>query len=122
MSERRKDAADPDATVMIPAGGAGEADPDSTIMMPPAALRIPPVAEDSDATVMIPASEPDPDATVAIPTPGRRREAAAPAPAGRVVSAEELGSLGGLNPLVAAANPILAVVAQFRQALRHPDP
>ncbi|HEX2651939.1 MAG TPA: type VI secretion system protein TssL, long form [Burkholderiales bacterium] len=122
MSERRKDAVDPDATVMIPAGAGGEADPDSTILMPPAALRPAPVAEDSDATVMISASEPDPDATVAIPTPGRRREAAASAPAGRAGSAEELGSLGGLNPLVAAANPILAVVAQFRQALRHPDP
>jgi type VI secretion system protein ImpK len=101
MSERPKDGADPDATVMIPAPGAG----------------------DPDATVMIPASEPDPDATIAIPTPGRRREAApVQAAAGRLGSAAELGGLGGLNPLVAAANPILAVVPQIRHALKHPDP
>jgi type VI secretion system protein ImpK len=30
--------------------------------------------------------------------------------------------LGGLNPLVAAANPILAIAAQIRHALKHPDP
>ena len=123
MSERPKDAADPDATVMIPAGSAGgDGDPDSTVMMPPAPRSRPAVAQDADATVMIPASEPDPDATVAIPTPGRRREAAPAAAVGRVAPAEELGSLGGLNPRVAAANPLLAIVAQFRQVLRHPDP
>jgi type VI secretion system protein ImpK len=30
--------------------------------------------------------------------------------------------LGGLNPLIAAANPVLAVVPQIRHALRHSDP
>ena len=34
----------------------------------------------------------------------------------------DLGALGGLNPLVAAANPVLTVVPQIRHALRHPDP
>jgi hypothetical protein len=34
----------------------------------------------------------------------------------------DLGALGGLNALVAAANPVLAVVPQIRHALRHPDP
>jgi type VI secretion system protein ImpK len=74
-----------------------------------------------------PAAEPDPEATIAIPTPGRRRDTvpaelpAAP-PAGREVSAADLGALGGLNPLIAAANPVLAVVPQIRHALRHPDP
>ncbi len=125
MSERPKDGVDPDATVMMPAQ---RADDDATVMMP--ARRV-----DDDATVMIPsgaspaqaAAEPDPEATIAIPTPGRRRDAAAaelpPAPAaGREASAADLGALGGLNPLVAAANPVLAVVPQIRHALRHPDP
>lgn len=121
MSERPKDGADPDATVMIPARGAGQdQDPDATVMLPAGGVG---TAPDPDATVMVPASEPDPDATVAIPTPGRRREAApAAAPSGRAVSGAELGALGGLNPLVGAANPILAVVPQIRHALKHPDP
>src|SRR5258706_12780682 len=68
-----------------------------------------------------------PDATIEIRTPGRRRDVApvelpaAPA-AGREASAADLGALGGLNPLVAAANPVLAVVPQIRHTLRHPDP
>ena len=74
-----------------------------------------------------PAAEPDPEATIAIPTPGRRRDTApvelpAAPPAGREASAADLGALGGLNPLIAAANPVLAVVPQIRHALRHPDP
>ena len=64
---------------------------------------------------------PDADATVVLPTPGRRRtpyshmldRQAAPA---------DLAALGGMTPLVEAANPILAVVPQIRHALRHPDP
>jgi type VI secretion system protein ImpK len=127
MSERPKDGVDPDATVMLPAE---RGDDDATVMIPPGGLGTDP---DPDATVMIPAdaapapAEPDPDATIAIPTPGRRREAVPvelpPAPpAGREASAADLGALGGLNPLVAAANPILAVVPQIRHALRHPDP
>lgn len=124
MSERPKDGADPDATVMIPARGAGaDPDADATVMMPSGAERSETAAPDADATVMIPSSEPDPDATVAIPTPGRRRDAVPPAaPAGRVASTAELGSLGGVNALVGAANPILAVVPQIRQAFKHPDP
>ncbi|MGQ0546836.1 MAG: type VI secretion system protein TssL, long form, partial [Betaproteobacteria bacterium] len=34
----------------------------------------------------------------------------------------DLAALGGLTPLVEAANPILAAVPQIRHALRHPDP
>ena len=34
----------------------------------------------------------------------------------------DIGTLGGLNTLVAAANPLLTIVAQIRHALRHPDP
>jgi type VI secretion system protein ImpK len=121
--------ADDDATVMMPAR---PVDDDATVMIPPGSAAVEP---DADATVMIDqgagllraAAEPDPDATIAIPTPGRRREAepvelpSAP-PAGREAVAVDLGSLGGLNTLVAAANPVLAVVPQIRHALRHPDP
>lgn len=117
MSERPKDGADPDATVMLPQGAAGP-DPDATIAIPAAAA-----APDPDSTVMLAPEGPDPEATIAIPTPGRRRDAIpAPPAAGSEASAADLGALGGLNPLVEAANPILAVVAQVRHALRHPDP
>jgi len=186
MSERPKNGADPDATVMLPAGGRTPApDPDATVMMPasrpdddatvmlpaqrdddatvmipapkadddatvmmPAArgdddatVMIPASRADDDATVMIPAQAPDDDATVVIaapaepdaestvriPTPGRRRDAEAPvlpsAPAlGSEAVAADMRALGGLNALVAAANPVLAVAAQIRHALKHPDP
>ena len=122
---------DPDATVMIPAGLARppEPDADATVMMPAMAPR--PV--DDDATVMMPAAPAfDPEATIAIPTPGRRRAEAGPPAGVAPVSADPVQSDasgaraafegGALNPLVAAAHPILAVVAQIRHALRHPDP
>ena len=122
--------ADDDATVMMPAPRPENADDDATVMMPaPRAGQA-----DDDATVMIPSpaaepaeSEPDPEATIAIPTPGRKRDAvpaplpSAP-PAGREAAVADVGALGGINPLVAAANPVLAVVPQIRHALRHPDP
>ena len=63
----------------------------------------------------------DADATVVLPTPGRRRPGFGPA-LERQASAADLSALGGLNPLVEAANPILAAVPQIRHALRHPDP
>jgi type VI secretion system protein ImpK len=124
---------DDDATVMMPAP---RADDDATVMMPApradddATVMIPSGGPDPDATVMIPAgsalTEPDADATIAIPTPGRRRDVPAELPsappAGREARAADLGALGGLNPLVAAANPVLVVVPQIRHALRHPDP
>jgi type VI secretion system protein ImpK len=77
----------------------------------------------------------DPDATVMVPTPGRRRAAgAASAPAGAEparradagVSAAavtaDLAALSGLNPLVALANGLLALVPQIRSSVSHPDP
>lgn len=67
------------------------------------------------------AVEPDADATVVLPTPGRRRSPFVPY-LDRPAAAADLSALGGLNPLVEAANPILAAVAQIRHALRHPDP
>ncbi len=135
MSERSKDGADPDATVMIPAV---QGEDDATVVKPvargddDATVMMPAAPEDPDATVMLPPRaaaevEPDPEATIAIPTPGRRRDADSPAlPAAPAAGSEAAGmdpaALGGLNPLVAAANPVLAVVAQIRHALRHPDP
>ncbi|HEY8069185.1 MAG TPA: type VI secretion system protein TssL, long form [Burkholderiales bacterium] len=149
MSERPKDGVDPDATVMIPASRADDdatvmmpsprSDDDATVMIPlpraddDATVMMPSPAADPDATVMIPpgggadAAEPDPEATIAIPTPGRKRDAlpaplpSAP-PAGREAAAADAGALGGINPLVGAANPVLAVVPQIRHTLRHPDP
>ena len=63
----------------------------------------------------------DADATVVLPTPGRRRFGFAPA-LERPAAAADVSALGGLDRLVEAANPILAVVPQIRHALRHPDP
>jgi len=63
----------------------------------------------------------DADATVVLPTPGRKRSQYAPA-LDRQAAAADLTRLGGLNPLIEAANPILAAVPQIRHALRHPDP
>jgi type VI secretion system protein ImpK len=187
MSERPKNGADPDATVMLPAGGGAPApDPDATVMMPPsradddatvmmparrpdddatvmmparrpdddatvmmpaskpdddatvmlpaargdedATVRIPAAKADDDATVVMPArAEPDAESTVRIPTPGRRSDAEAPAlpsapPPGSEAAAADMRALGGVNALVAAANPVLAVAAQIRHALKHPDP
>ena len=63
----------------------------------------------------------DAEITIVLPTPGRKRSAFAPATE-RHAAAADLSALGGLNPLVEAANPILAAVPQIRHALRHPDP
>lgn len=64
----------------------------------------------------------DADATVVLPTPGRKRTSAFAPALERSAATADLSALGGLNPLVEAANPILAAVPQIRQALRHPDP
>jgi len=142
---------DPDATVMIPAAAAGGAegatpdDPEATVMQPArdmdpeATVMIPAASFDADATVAIPAAarmaepkprvtEPDPEATIAIPTPGRRQTSALIQPVGGPASLRpaaggpDSAALGGLNPLIAAANPVLAIVPQIRHALTHPDP
>lgn len=68
----------------------------------------------------ISAPEPDAEATIALPTPGRRRSPFAPV-LDRAAAAADLAALGGLNPLIEAANPILAAVPQIRHTLRHPD-
>src|SRR5881227_4310855 len=63
----------------------------------------------------------DAEITIVLPTPGRKRSAFAPS-IERHAAAADLAALGGLNPLVEAANPILAAVPQIRHAVRHPDP
>lgn len=68
-----------------------------------------------------PVASGDADATVVLPTPGRKRSPYAPS-LERQAAAADLAKLGGVNALIAAANPILAVVPQIRHALRHPDP
>jgi type VI secretion system protein ImpK len=79
----------------------------------------------------VPPQPVDPDATIMVPTPGRRRAAAAPGPAPAAGDAPkradaalsaDLGALSGLNPLVALANPLLALVPQIRSSVSHPDP
>lgn len=131
-------APDPDATVSGPVPILAESspapkldfelepDPEATDPIARSPFYLPP--PDPDATVAMPAARPapavagpDPDATIAIPTPGKRRNPFAPKP-GRDAIRADLGALGGLNPLVEAANPILGAVPQLRQSLRHPDP
>jgi len=65
----------------------------------------------------------DGDTTVVLPTPGRLPGQFRFAPSlDRHATAADLAALGGLNPLIESANPILAAVPQIRHALRHPDP
>jgi len=65
----------------------------------------------------------DADATVVQPVAGRSSGQFRFAPSlDRHATAADLAALGGLNPLVEAANPILAALPQIRHALRHPDP
>lgn len=73
-----------------------------------------------------PFGSPPSDRTLVIPNPGARaaRPAAAAAAPGFSFERVELSALdwaSGLNPLVAAANPLLNLVPQLRQA-HHPDP
>ena len=142
MAEDSKQAFDPEATVAQPSPAAAP-DPDATITQPIAALA----DADPEATVTGPLvkSEPDPEATdrrpafdpeatdrrpafdpeatvKAAPRPGRvRSNPFAPKAPPETIQAN-LSSLGGLNPLVAMANPILAAVPQIRRTLKHADP
>jgi type VI secretion system protein ImpK len=67
----------------------------------------------------------DSDRTVIIPSPqGRAQAAARQAQAQAQVASDATvpSHLSGLNPLVAAANPLLDLVPQLRATLQHPDP
>lgn len=129
---------DPDATVALPAAAI---DPDATVSGPvfraepdPEATFTGPAARkssDADATDRRPAFDPDAtdrqpafdmDAISRVPGPGRiRRNPFAPKSTPEAIQAN-LAALGGLNPLIALANPILGAVPQIRRTLRHPDP
>ena len=131
MAEESKQKFDPDATVAQPVAGANSGvDPDATVALPMAAL-------DPEATIsgpLVPAFDPDatvnpaerlnldPDATVRVPSPGKiRNNPFAPKSTPESIQAN-LATLGGLNSLIALANPILGAVPQIRRTLKHPDP
>lgn len=77
-----------------------------------------------------PFSTVDSDKTVIMPSPGGRT--AQPGQAtegwhttisrGTIKEIDELAAASGLNPLIAAANPLLNIVPQLRATLQHPDP
>lgn len=143
MAEKSKQKFDPDATVAQPGAGANSGvDPDATVSLPaaepdPEATFTGPAAKkppDVDATDLRPAFDPDatvnpaerlnldPDATVRVPSPGRiRKNPFAPKSTPETIHAN-LATLGGLNALIALANPILGAVPQIRRTLKHPDP
>ena len=68
----------------------------------------------------------DSDHTLIMPTPGRRTAAAPQAVASAAprgdFTAEAPLPTNGLNPLVAAANPLLDLVPQLQATLQHSDP
>lgn len=73
---------------------------------------------------------PDSDATIMIPRPGGKRAPtppSSPPPAARMrepVYEEPVAATAntGVNPMVAAANPVLTLIPQIRATLAHPDP
>ena len=136
MAEESKQAFDPEATVVQ---STKIADPDATITMPAAAVdpeatvtgplgklaeeasgRRP--AFDPEATVNpVESANLDPDSTTRLPRIVKRRiNPFAPKSSPETIQAN-LATLGGLNPLVAMANPILAAVPQIRRTLKHTD-
>jgi len=138
MAEETKQAFDPEATVVQPVKVADAADPDATVSQPidvadpEATVTQPAILANPEATDRIPVFDPDatdrrpafdPESTIRrIPDPGKsRRNPFAPKSPPQTIQAN-LSSLGGVNPLVAMANPILAAVPQIRRTLKHPDP
>ncbi|MDD5367112.1 MAG: DotU family type VI secretion system protein [Gallionellaceae bacterium] len=78
---------------------------------------------------------PDSDATIMIPRPGGKRAPGpaagtpplSPAPAMRVRESvyeepAQATASTGVNPILAAANPVLILIPQIRATLAHPDP
>ena len=136
MAEESKQAFDPEATVAQPLAAV---DPDSTVTQPipavdpEATVSGPALKAESDpeATDRRPAFDPDAtdrraafdfDTTIRARFPGKlRANPFAPKSPPETIQAN-LSALGGINPLVAMANPILAAVPQIRRTLKHPNP
>lgn len=76
--------------------------------------------DDPDATFSGPIARFDPDATIS-GSGTRRRNPFAPKALPEALQAN-LAALGGLNPLIAFANPIFSAVPQIAAARSHPDP
>lgn len=139
---RSKD--DPDATVSGPLAAPRD-DPEATVSGPlirdpeqtitardvalvrgpaKAAEKAPPAskADDPEATFSGPLARFDPDTTVSTPGGGsRRRNPFAPKALPEALQAN-LAALGGLNQLIAYANPVFSAVPQISAARSHPDP
>jgi type VI secretion system protein ImpK len=62
------------------------------------------------------------DRTVIMPAPGGRAVPGRPAPVEHPEPLDAGAVTGGLNPLVAAANPVLNVIPQLRASAQHPNP
>lgn len=123
---------DPDATISgpiaaPPQGGAPVSATMATLMKmgdldPEDTLKPQPRADDPEATFNGVFAEFDPDATLSGPSAARRRaNPFAPKALPEALQAN-LAALGGLNPLIAFANPILSAVPQIRAAQKHPAP
>ena len=78
-------------------------------------------ADDPDATFSGPLTQFDPDATISSSGGSRRRNPFAPKALPEALQAN-LAALGGLNPLIAYANPVFSAVPQIMAARTHPDP
>lgn len=98
------------------AAGSRPFDPDATL--DPTARKF-----DPDITVTSPVTDFDPDATVGVSGKKVRRRANPFAPKALPEGLQaNLAALGGLNPLVAFANPVFGVVPEIHAAQSHPDP
>ena len=120
---------DPDVTI---SGPLAPPDPDQTVspkmraaleaMDPEDTIKPMPREPDPDATFSGPIAAFDPDATIGTSGSVRRRaNPFAPKALPEALQAN-LAALGGLNPLIAFANPILSAVPQIAAARNHPDP
>src|SRR5262247_2355003 len=62
------------------------------------------------------------DRTVIMPAPGGRVAPGRPAAQEQSEPLEVRAVTSGLNPLVAAANPLLNIIPQLRASMEHPNP
>lgn len=120
-------APDPDATptgpLLVPETVPKTEDAGSKPFDPDATLDPTPRKFDPDITVTSPLTDFDPDATVGLSGKKTRRRANPFAPKALPEGLQaNLAALGGLNPLIAFANPVFGVVPEIRAAQTHPDP